>query len=229
LLADSYVAVVNLDTVTTASFSSELRAATWSHHERAAESTFLQALVAGRLDRLGYADMVGQHYFIYRVLEEAAGAMSANRVVNGLMSPSLTRLPAIEMDLCALLGDDWAQRVRPNVATEAYCERLHETCFTWPGGFVAHHYTRYLGDLSGGQYLRHRVAQALQLPGDVGTRFYVFDGIADVEGFKLAYRRRLDAMSWDEAERTAIVNEVTLAYRLNINVLTELSRTHASS
>ena len=80
----------------TGSFSAELRAATWNHHERAADSTFLDALVAGEVDRLGYADMVAQHYFVYLVLEEAAGVMGADRVVNGLVSPSLTRLPAIE-------------------------------------------------------------------------------------------------------------------------------------
>ena len=184
--------------------------------------------MAGEVDHFGYADMVAQHYFIYRVLEEAGEVMRANHVVNGLVSPSLTRLPAIEIDLCALLGDDWAQRVRPNVATGAYCQRLRDTCFTWPGGFVAHHYTRYLGDLSGGQYLRHRVAQALQLSGDIGTRFYAFDEIADVEAFKVAYRQRLDTMPWDEAERVAIVNEVALSYQLNIDVLAELGRTHAS-
>ncbi len=213
----------------TGSFSAELRAATWNHHERAADSTFLDALVAGEVDRLGYADMVAQHYFVYLVLEEAAGVMGADRVVNGLVSPSLTRLPAIKLDLRDLLGDDWPRQVRPNGATEAYCQRLRETCFTWPGGFVAHHYTRYLGDLSGGQYLRRRVAQALQLSDDVGTRFYVFDEIADVEAFKVAYRQRLDSLPWDEAERAAIVNEVTLAYQLNMDVLAELGRTHASS
>lgn len=213
----------------TGSFSAELRAATWNHHERAADSTYLDALVAGEVDRLGYADMVAQHYFIYRVLEEAAGVMRADVVVNGFLSPSLTRLPAIEADLRALLGEDWAQQVRPSVATEAYCQRLRDTCFTWPGGFLAHHYTRYLGDLSGGQYLRRRVAGALQLSGDIGTRFYVFDEIADVEAFKITYRQRLDAIPWDEAERAAIVNEVTLAYRLNMDVLAELGRTHASS
>ena len=212
----------------TGSFSAELRAATWKHHEQAADSTFLDALVAGEVDRLGYADMVAQHYFIYCVLEEAAGAMRADRVVGGLVSPGLTRLPAIEMDLRSLLGEDWAQQVRPNRATEGYCQRLRGTCFTWPGGFVAHHYTRYLGDLSGGQYLRHRVARALQLSGDVGTRFYVFDDIADVDAFKVAYRQRLDTMPWDEAERAAIVNEVTLSYRLNMDVLAELGRAHVS-
>ena len=210
----------------TGSFSAELRAATWNHHERAADSTFLDALVAGEVDSLGYADMVAQHYFIYRVLEEAADVMRADRVVSGFVSPSLTRLAALELDLSALLGDDWAQRVRPNVATTAYCQRLRETCFTWPGGFVAHHYIRYLGDLSGGQYLRHRVARALQLSDSTGTRFYVFDEIADVDAFKVAYRQRLDAMPWDEEERHAIVDEVMLAYRLNMDVLAELGRTH---
>jgi heme oxygenase len=131
------------------------------------------------------------------------------------------------MDLCALLGERWAQRVRPHIATEAYCQRLLETCFSWPGGFLAHHYTRYLGDLSGGQYLRPRVAQALHLPGDVGTRFYVFDDIDDIEAFKLAYRRRIDAVPWDESERAAVVDEVALAYQLNMNVLTELGHSHA--
>jgi heme oxygenase len=32
-------------------------------------------------------------------------------------------------------------------------QRIHETAAR-PGGFVAHHYTRYLGDLPGGQVIR---------------------------------------------------------------------------
>ena len=188
----------------TGSFSAEFRATTWKHHEQAADSTFLDALVAGEVDRLGYADMVAQHYsFIVSWRRRRGQFAPTDRVVGGLVSPGLTRLPAIEMDLGSLFGEDWAQQVRPNRATEGYCQRLRGLS---PGrGFVAHHYTRYLGDLSGGQYLRHDLARALQLSGDVGTRFYVFDDIADVDAFKVAYRQRLDTMPWDEAEHATMV------------------------
>ncbi len=57
-----------------------------------------------------------------------------------------------------------------------------------------------------------------------GTAFYDFSSIPDHTAFKEAYRARLDAPPWDEAERARIIDEVLLGYHRNTRVLVELSR-----
>lgn len=209
---------------TSSRFSEELKSMTWDDHEHAEYTEYMQALLGGQLNVQGYVDMVAQHYFAYVVLEEAAEKMRDNKVGGPFVYDSLTRVPALEADLQFLLGDDWASQITPNEATKEYCERLKEVCFDWPGGFVAHAYTRYLGDLSGGQVIKGAVERAFQFKDQQGVQFYVFDEIPDYKAFKIQYRDQLDAAPWDEGEQQKVIDEAVLAYRLNTKVLAEIGR-----
>lgn len=202
--------------------SRQLRTSGKDDHRRAEQMPYLAALVDGSLDRDGYAAMVAQHYFIYDVLEQASEVMRDDPVVGPLVTDRLTRLPALERDLRFLLGPGWRSAIEPGPSTARYVARMREVCFTWNGGFLAHHYTRYLGDLSGGQYIARAVRQAYELAGSDGTEFYVFDGIPDAGEFKAGYRTALDATDWPDDERARIMSELSLAYRLNIDVLADL-------
>jgi heme oxygenase len=213
-----HVATRDADT----SFSAALRAATWSDHQRAESSPFMDALMAGSLSRDAYADLLAQQWFAYRVLESAAEAMRADPVAGAFVHDELTRTPSLEADLTALLGDDWPRRVEPIDATAAYCDRLEAVCRTWPGGFVAHHYTRYLGDLSGGQFIGRVVRRTYGIDERSGAAFYHFPGIEDPKAFKDAYRDQLDAAPWDDDERARIIEEIRTAYRHNTEVLAQL-------
>lgn len=208
-------------------FSRALRASTWDDHEKAEYTEYMQALLDGKLSRDGYAALVAQHYFPYLVIEQAAEQMRSDPVAGPFVSDGLTRTPALERDLAFLYGPDWRRQIAPSPATEAYLARLREVCFRWPGGFVAHHYTRYLGDLSGGQVIRHAAEKTYGLVDHVGAEFYVFDRIGSARQFKIDYRSLLDRAPWDEAERQRVIAEVTLAYRLNTAVLAELGRDSA--
>jgi heme oxygenase len=210
-------------------FSAQLRSATWPHHQRAESTAYLDALVHGRVDQRGYAAMVAQHYFAYVTLEEAGRAMRGDPVAGPFVTPELERAPSLVDDLTALLGPTWAEVITPNAATVRYCDRMHRICFDWPGGFVAHHYTRYLGDLSGGQFLRRGVEKRLGLDPSTGTRFYVFDRIGDLDTFKAGYRAKLDHAPWNAEEKAAITAEAALAYDLNTQVLVELGHQQLSS
>lgn len=130
------------------SLSARLRSATRVEHERTESSAFVVALMDGRLDRGAYAALLGQSWLFYSVLEEAGESWRHDAVVGPFVSDALVRRDALEADLAWLNGPGWRDEVRALPATGRYVDRLREVCFTSRGAFVAHHYTRYLGDLS---------------------------------------------------------------------------------
>ncbi|MFI0373932.1 heme oxygenase (biliverdin-producing) [Actinomadura sp. 1N219] len=210
-------------TGTDGAFSARLRAATWSDHGDNETSAYMSALVEGRLARDEYAVLVAQLHPVYDLLEEAADRMASDPVAGPFDLPGLRRRDALEADLAYFYGPRWRARIEPGEATERYCDRLREVCFDWPAGFVAHHYTRYLGDLSGGQYIGRQVRKTLDLTaGDDGVRFYRFPG--KPKAYKDRYRDLLDAAPWDAAEQDRVIDEVRTAYRLNAGVTEELGR-----
>lgn len=214
---------------TSEKFSSAMKKQTWADHDAAEYTAYMQALLDGKLTRDDYADMVAQHYFAYQVIEAAAEKMKDDPIAAPFVTDALTRIPALEQDLEYLIGPDWREKIEPNEGTKEYVARLNEVCYDWPGGFVAHHYTRYLGDLSGGQVIRAAVERAYELPDKQGVHFYVFPGIPDYKAFKIAYRDALDAAAWDEAEQAKVVDEVLKAYQLNTKVLVDCGRKSSMS
>lgn len=205
-------------------FSARLRAATWDDHRAAESAGYVDKLVSGGLTRDGYAAMVAQHWFIYQVLEQAADVMRDDPVAGGFVDDRLCRLPALAADLDALLGSGWTERIVPSPATAAYRARMREVCFTWPAGFIAHHYTRYLGDLSGGQSIRAAAVKRYGLRDGRGIAFYDFEDLDGVREYKQRYRRRLDALPYPDLELDRLADEVRVAYQLNTRVFTDLDR-----
>jgi len=182
----------------------------------------MSSLLRGERSRDDYISLVAQHYFIYRALEAATDRMRTDPVASRFISDRLTRLPALESDLAFLIGDDWRERIAPLPSTARYVARIEEVGSTWPGGFVAHHYTRYLGDLSGGLHIGRVIKRQFGFETN-GIGFYVFGDIADPAAFKDVYRQELDAAPWDEAEKERVIGEVLLAYRFNTEVFEDLA------
>ncbi|GAA3591984.1 biliverdin-producing heme oxygenase [Klugiella xanthotipulae] len=209
-------------------FSQALRERTTSSHRESEGAAFMDDLVAGRGTREDYVSLVAQHFFIYEALEAATERMKNDPVAASFITPKLTRLPALRADLAFLLGDDWRDQIVPLPSTAAYVARLTEVAATWNGGFVAHHYTRYLGDLSGGQIIRTLIQRQFGFETN-GVGFYLFDEIAKPKEFKDTYKEQLDAVDWDEAERNRVIDEVMRAYRFNTEVFNDLARAKAEA
>lgn len=212
----------------TPGFAARLKEATQADHTAAEGSGFVTALLAGELPRTAYADLLGQTHAVYAVLEEAAEAQAGSPEVRPFLHPGLVRLPALEADLAFLLGPEWRRDLAILPATERYVARLREVAFDWPAGLVAHHYLRYLGDLSGGQIIRRLVGRTFDLERD-GLRFYVFDQIPKPKPFKDAYRAALDAAPWSATEQDRVIAEVSLAFRLNADVFADLGERHGGT
>ena len=210
-------------------FSQALRERTWSSHGDSEGATFMKDLMTGKGTREDYIALVAQHYFIYEAIEAAAARFADDPVAAPFITPQLTRLPAIEDDLGFLLGARWRDEIAPLPTTERYAARVNEIAAEgWAGGFIAHHYTRYLGDLSGGQVIRTLMQRQFGFETN-GVGFYLFDQIAKPKEFKETYRDQLDAVDWDAAERERVIDEVILAYRFNTELFLDLSAAKAAA
>ena len=210
-------------------FSQALRERTWSSHGDSEGADFMKDLMTGKGNRVDYIALVAQHYFIYEAIEAAADHFAADPVAAPFITSQLTRLPAIEADLEFLIGADWRDQITPLPTAAAYAARVREiAAHDWAGGFIAHHYTRYLGDLSGGQVIRTIMQRQFGFETN-GVGFYLFDQIAKPKEFKNTYREQLDAVAWDDAERERVIDEVLAAYKFNTDLFVDLSRAKAAA
>ncbi|GAA3027337.1 biliverdin-producing heme oxygenase [Microbacterium dextranolyticum] len=211
------------------SFSTALRERSRSAHSGSEHAGFMADLMRGKGTRDDYVALVAQHWFIYSALESAAARFADDEVAAPFISDKLTRLPALESDLDYLIGADWRERITAVPTTERYVARIDEIARDgWAGGFVAHHYTRYLGDLSGGQFIGKLMARQFGFDTN-GIGFYVFDEIADPAAFKDVYREQLDAAPWDAAEAERVIEEVLYAYQLNTDLFVDLAAAKAAA
>ncbi len=202
-------------------FSAALRASTLPAHDRANHSVYMNALLGGELTLEGYTRLAIQYYFIYRAIEQASDKLAKDPVAGKFVFDELRRLPNLERDLEHLVGPDWRETVRPLASTERYVRRVGEAS-DWSGGFVAHHYTRYLGDIAGGQVIRRLLERKYGVDA-AGSLFYHFDQLGSAPKFRDNYREQLNTAPWSDAERARLIDEAIVAFECNIAVFDELA------
>ncbi|ROR72298.1 heme oxygenase (biliverdin-producing) [Bogoriella caseilytica] len=206
-----------------ARFSRQLAALTTSQHEDAENSSFMQDLMSGRLDVTAYARLSGQLVHVYTALEERGRELASDPLAAAVHDPALERTVALEADLLALSGHSWREQHLPLSATRTYMDRIAQLDGV---GYLAHHYVRYLGDLSGGFIVARLVSRAYGLvPGEPGLLFHHFPAIAKPKPYKDSYRLRIDeaAQRLTEAGRTAIIAEARAAFAHNTAIFRELA------
>jgi heme oxygenase len=181
-------------------------------------------LMTGKGTREDYVALVAQHFFVSEALEAAGPAYATDPEAMPILSDQLTRLPALEADLSFLLGESWRDAIAPLPTTVRYVARINEIAAEhWAGGFVAHHYTRYLGDLSGGQAIASLVARHYgATPDQLG--FYRFE-IADdgIVRYKRGYREAMNALALSPAEVDVLIDEVRTSFRMNSAIFEALA------
>lgn len=200
----------------TSSLSRLLRDGSRREHESAEGSAFMSELLAGRVSPRGYADYLARLQRVYAALEAAGQALAGHPAVDAVLDPALERSSAILDDVA-----HWGTGDAATPATDAYVARI-ETTRDHPARFVAHHYTRYLGDLSGGRAIGRVLGRSFDLDHD-GLAFYAFDDVPKPKPYKDTYRERLDALDLTTQERLDVLAEVRLVFGLNEALFAELS------
>lgn len=204
-----------------ARLSQRLRTETTTEHRSAEQSPSMRALLRSELPLASYIELVAQHYFVYQALEAASESQRTDPIGRHFVFDQLLRVPALEADLRHLLGQSWRTQITPLRSTVEYCDRLGEVAHRDAAAYVAHHYTRYLGDLSGGQVIRRIATKSYDLS-EGGAGFYDFDDLGDLDAWKTNYRALLDAQPWTASDHDRVLEETRVSYKLNTDLLYEL-------
>lgn len=199
-----------------------LRTETRTLHTLAERAGIMPALLKGVLDLPTYGRLLENLHAIYEALERALVQHATHPAIAPICFPALFRQEALRADLHHLLPDKDHRVPILCAATRRYVARLQHAADQQPGLLVAHAYTRYLGDLSGGQALGRIVARSYGLEACAGTRFYQFGSAQDVAAHVHAFRAGLDRTALDLVGQDGVVAEAVLAFRLHADLFEEL-------
>ena len=201
--------------------SLDLKEGTKVSHSAAENTKFVAGFLKGVLDKEKYRQLLTNFYYVYQTMENQIRE-SRDPLVKKICYPELERVNGLERDLRYYYGPVWRDMQIPTEACNTYCYRINEIANDNPYLLIAHHYTRYIGDLSGGQILRGIAEKALDNPKGEGLHFYDFPDIPDAKAFKTKYRETLDSFPLDESEINALIVEANYAFRLNMYIFDEI-------
>lgn len=203
-----------------------LREGTQQSHTLAENTVLMKCLRKGLISPEPLRQLMANLYFIYSALEREMRRYADHPVVGMVYFPRLERTLQLEKDLAFYYGDNWRSQIQPSRKTIQYVMRLHAIANDQPALLAAHAYVRYMGDLSGGQGLRSKIRSALNLPEELGTAFYEFEGLPTAEtrrAFKAIYRDALNKLPLNANIATQLIEEANLAFKLNSDVMQELA------
>ncbi|KAM9315039.1 heme oxygenase [Pholidichthys leucotaenia] len=224
-MATEMTTQTTMEQLTDRDLSEQIKRVTKESHVRAENTELMLSFQRGKVTLQQYKLLLASLYEIYRALEEELNRNSDHAGVAPIYFPSeLARLDSIEKDLEFFYGRDWREKIVVPAATKRYSHRLRQIGKENPEFLLAHAYTRYLGDLSGGQILGRIAQRSLGLKSSKGLSFFAFPGVSSPNLFKQLYRSRMNSVELTEEERNGVLEEAVRAFELNIQVFDDLQR-----
>ena len=199
-----------------------LRSSSQSQHKSAESRQFITKLMAGELNTDAYVGYLANLAWLYEALEEKTAKELPAFGSEPLWDSRLNRFTSIDSDLKALGAEDWRTDYTPTSAMSSYVQHINAITGRADLRLIAHHYTRYLGDLSGGQAIAALVARHYGIKTEQ-LSFYQFNEIENLVRYKESYRAALDALELDEQQIQELEREVKLAFEFSSELFDELS------
>ena len=205
-----------------ADFAAQIKQGTKESHSAAENTKFVASFLRGVLDPQEYRKLIANFYYVYSAMEEEVEALKDHPVVGKINLPELPRKESLKEDLSYYYGPSWETEIKQSEACVKYVNRIREIAKDDPNLLVGHHYTRYLGDLSGGQILRGIAENSLKPEKGKGLSFYDFSEISDSKKYKKVYRQLLDELDVAQHDVDNIIREANYAFKLNMFMFEEL-------
>ncbi len=202
--------------------ATKLREGTKKAHTTAENVGFVKCFLKGVVEKNSYRKLVANFYFVYSAMEEEMEQHQQHPILSKIDFQQLNRKRSLEQDLQFYYGANWREQIDLSSAGKEYVQRIREISASEPELLIAHSYTRYLGDLSGGQILKGIAQRAMNLNDGQGTAFYEFKDIPDEKQFKATYRQAMNELPIDEVTADRIVDEANAAFGMNMKLFQEL-------
>ncbi|XP_003417786.1 heme oxygenase 2 isoform X2 [Loxodonta africana] len=203
-----------------------LKEGTKEAHDQAENTQFVKDFLKGNIKKDLFKLATTALYFTYSALEEEMDRNKDHPAFAPLYFPmELHRKEALTKDMEYFFGENWEEQAQCSAAAQKYVDRIHYVGQHEPELLVAHAYTRYMGDLSGGQVLKKVAQRALKLPSTgEGTQFYLFENVDNAQQFKQLYRARMNALDLNPKTKERIVEEANKAFEYNMQIFSELDQ-----
>ncbi len=206
-------------------FHAQIKAATDENHRAAEESKFIVDLMSGQSSTLNYYRYMAALAPIYARMEATFQERSAEGIFQYFDHRALDRFNKIESDLEFLaqeldLPKDWREKNQFN-SINTYLARIRPE--TTDARLLAHHYIRYLGDLSGGRIIGRILQKHYSLQAEA-MNFYNFDEIGDPVFYKRRYRDLLNLVQMSDTEKEEFLDEVVILYKITKAIFEELEK-----
>ena len=200
-------------------FLEQLKTQTNVLHGIATHSGFNPELFKGNVTRALYGKYLLHKFHFYTALEEGLRQQQSDDAISKFIFPELERAPYLRKDIVCFMDSEWENApMLSSVASHVY--RLHTLITEKPHLLIAHAYTNYLAELSGGMIIRNILAKQYKFD-EPELNAYAFE-INDVEAFKTNYRDILCAFVKEYNLQDRFIEEVKLAYIFSISALEEL-------
>mmetsp|Transcript_19405 Transcript_19405/g.25034 ORF Transcript_19405/g.25034 Transcript_19405/m.25034 type:complete len:295 (-) Transcript_19405:112-996(-) len=227
-LIPSMSTVSKKDSARTFGLAFQLDEGTRKSHSIAENTQFVTGFFKGLSNKKSFSALVASLYFVYEAMESSLDTCQDSRV-NALDFNELRRLESLSKDMIYYFGEDWNTSLTPSPATKKYVQHIKDVANSEPILLLAHQYTRYLGDLFGGQMMGGMATRSLKLEDGKGIEFYTFSEIKDTKIFIEEWYTLLNDLDISESEKQQIVDEANLVFRLNIEIFDELEGSGISS
>lgn len=198
--------------------TARMKMATSEIHSKVEQSEFMLKLRNGTVSRAAYFQYISDLTHIYHALEERIVNNQEDVRILPLMIPEMFRTQNLKSDADYLGGEVG----EPSPNAKQYIEHLNTIDLHL---LIAHAYTRYLGDLFGGQMLQPAV---VNLFGADAAKFYDFSQVVQLynkrspQAFAMEYKQTLDAIPLDVFEKNQVIEEASKAFKFAGNCLEEL-------
>lgn len=203
----------------TVTFCTRLKTQTAPAHRRAESSLFIQELMAGSLNVHAVMTLLAALEPVYQRLERMLRSVGSDPTIALFDHRALDRADRLFADLRSYGRGHTGDLPK---ATYAYVELITSAAGS-PQRLLAHHYTRYLGDLAGGQAISRLVQKHYGIDPEQLT-YYDFSAIGDTYHYRKQYRALLDLLPWSPVEQAVFISECETAYDINAALFMEIGQ-----
>ena len=187
------------------------------------DKIFIDQFLRGRVSKMTYANFIAQLYYVYEAMEDELAKNQSHEMVGPVYFPQeLTRLPSLELDLEFLYGSDWKNQIQMLTTTTDYVGHIRNVGKERPQLLMAHVFTRYMGDLFGGQILKRKWRKLFGFPEDQGIMFYTFRNVDSVPKLREFIEMRVNSLDMSLKEKYVQLEEMKEVFKFNTDLVLEI-------